>query len=46
MVAAVVSNNKQRSLRERDPPILYVPYGEFRLGTMSLLVRTDGDLRD
>ena len=42
-VVAVVSNNKQRSLRERDVPILYLPYGELRLGSMSLLVRTEGD---
>jgi hypothetical protein len=42
-VVGVVSNNKQRSLRESDRPILFIPFREFRLGTMSLLLRTEGD---
>jgi len=42
-VVGVVANSRQRSLREQDRPILYIPYALFRLGSMTMLVRTSGD---
>jgi predicted permease len=42
-VIGVVRDAKYNSLRESAPPTMYIPYGQYPVGAMAVVVRTQGD---